>query len=275
MMSPDGKYVWDGQNWVPVAGGGGDAGHHSLFPSWNAAHAEAAGAPAAPPPTLFRPKRPDGIVYQPVITDPNAPAETPIWDRTAKGKARWPMYVGAGLVTLIVLAVFINSWGPLIMAYFVAAPEPPRVVKASPTPPDLAVRSDFARASSFATYTLTPAMATAAPAFQLFSESCVALTQSCQNAANNALTQVKSVEAVLDQAQVPLCVAPLVAKIRADLTGMDAGATSAVKAFDSNNKGLLGQGLSKFRTASRPLTGDISALSKSLATRCDGQAAGP
>jgi hypothetical protein len=274
MMSPDGKYVWDGQQWVPVAGGA-DAGHRSLFPSWNAAHAEVANAPAAPPPTLFRPKRAQGIVYQPTIADPNAPVETPSWDRTPKGKARWGMYIGAGFLALIVLVVFINTWGPLIVAYFVPAPEPPRVVKPSPTPPDLTVRSDSARASNFLTYSLTPAMTTAAPAFQLFNESCVALTQSCQNAATNALTQVKYVESVVDQAQVPLCAAPQLAKIRADLTGMDAGLTSAVKAFDNNNKGLLAQGLSKYRSANKPLGGDISALSKTIAARCDSQPAGP
>src|SRR5712692_490390 len=120
MLSPDGKYVWDGQQWVPVAGGA-DAGHRSLFPSWNAAHAEVANAPAAPSPALFRPKRADGIVYQPMIADPNAPVETPSWDRTPRGKARWGMYVGAGLLALIVLGVFFNTWGPLIVAYAVPA----------------------------------------------------------------------------------------------------------------------------------------------------------
>ncbi len=274
MMSPDGKYVWDGQQWVPVAGSA-DAGHRSLFPSWNATHAEVAGAPAAPPPTLFRPKRAAGIVYQPTIADPNAPVETPTWDRTPKGKARWGMYIGAGLLGLIVLAVFINTWGPLVVAYFVPAPEPPRVVKPSPTPPDLTVRSDFARADNFVTYSLKPAMATAAPTFQLFGESCVALTQSCQNAAKNALTEVQNVEAVVDQAQLPLCAAPQLAKIRADLTGMDAGLTSAVKAFDNNNKGQLAQGLSKFRGTNKPLSVDISALAKTIGVRCDSQPAGP
>jgi len=274
MLSPDGKYVWDGQQWVPVAGGA-DAGHRSLFPSWNATHAEVANAPAASAPALFRPKRADGIVYQPTIADPNAPVESAAWDRTPRGKARWGMYVGAGFLALIVLVVFMNTWGPLIVAYFVAAPEPPRVVKPSPTPPDLTARSDSARAENFVTYSLTPAMTTAAPAFQLFSEGCAALTQSCQNAANNALTQVKNVEAVIDQAQVPLCAAPQLAKVRADLTGMDAGLTSAVKAFDNNNKGLLAQGLSRFRGTSKPLSGDISALSKTIAARCDSQTAGP
>ncbi len=274
MMSPDGKYVWDGQQWVPVAGGA-DAGHRSLFPSWNATHAEVAGAPAAPPPTLFRPKRAAGIVYQPTIADPNAPVETPAWDRTPRGKARWGMYIGAGLVALILLGVFINTWGPLVVAYFVPAPEPPRVVKPSPAPPDPTVRSDYARADNFVTYWLKPAMATAAPAIQLYSESCVALTQSCQNAANNALTQVQNVEAVVDQAQLPLCAAPQLAKIRADLAGMDAGLTSAVKALDNNNKGLLLQGLAKFRGSQKLITGDVSTLVKTIAARCDSEPAGP
>ena len=47
MMSPDGKYFWDGQKWVAVASAS-DAGHRSVFPSWNEIHVTVADQPVAP-----------------------------------------------------------------------------------------------------------------------------------------------------------------------------------------------------------------------------------
>src|SRR5437762_3187479 len=186
MMSPDGKYFWDGQKWVAVASAS-DAGHRSVFPSWNEIHVTVADQPVAP----------------------------------------------------------------------------------------LPVRSDYARADGFFTYQVTPAMSKVWPALQLFNETCVNITSSCQNAAAAALAQVKGVELMIDHAQIPSCIATQVARVRGELTGMDAAITLAVKASADNNKAELSTAVSRYKTASKTLGADIAAISKAATARCDTQATGP
>jgi len=251
MMSPDGKYFWDGQKWVAVASAS-DAGHRSVFPSWNEIHVTVADQPVRQP-----------------------SSDVPLWERAPKSKMSYGIYVAGGFLALLVLFGLISAWGPLIVSYFVAAPEPPRAVTPSPTPPPLTVRSDYARADGFLTYQVTPAMAKVWPAIQLFNETCVNLTSTCQNAATAALAQVKGVESMIDHAQIPTCIASQVAKVRGELTGMDAAITLAVKAFADNKKTELSTAVSRYRAASKTLNADIAAISKAATARCDTLATGP
>jgi len=268
MMSPDGKYFWDGQKWVAVASAS-DAGHRSVFPSWNEIHVTVADQPVAPLPVAVQARPAPAIQYGPPSTD------VPLWERAPKSKMSYGMYVAGGLLAVLVLFGLISAWGPLIASYFVAAPEPPRAATPSPTPPPLSVRSDYARADRFFTYQVTPAMSKVWPALQLFNETCVNITSSCQNAAVAALAQVKGVESMIDHAQIPSCIATQVARVRGELTGMDAAITLAVKAFADNKKTELSTAVSRYKTASKTLGADIAAISKAATARCDTQATGP
>jgi len=267
MMSPDGKYFWDGQKWVAVASAS-DAGHRSVFPSWNEIHVTVADQPVRQPVAVQARPMP-AIQYGPPSSD------VPLWERAPKSKMSYGIYVAGGFLALLVLFGLISAWGPLIVSYFVAAPEPPRAVTPSPTPPPLTVRSDYARADGFLTYQVTPAMAKVWPAIQLFNETCVNLTSTCQNAATAALAQVKGVESMIDHAQIPTCIASQVAKVRGELTGMDAAITLAVKAFADNKKTELSTAVSRYRAASKTLNADIAAISKAATARCDTLATGP
>ena len=118
-------------------------------------------------------------------------------------------------------------------------------------------------------------MAKLSPADQLVNETCASLSTSCQNSATAAQAQVKNVEAVIDAAHIPLCVSALVAKARADLTGMEAALKQVQKAFADNKKNELSAAMGKFRTAIKPLASDVRAIAKAMPINCDSQAAGP
>ena len=228
--------------------------------------------PPPPAPVLPQQAR-GGIVYQPL--GPGEQAGVPLWQRATKGKLGNPVYIGAGLIAVVVLFVLAGTWGPLFVAFFVGVPEPPRAPVPTPTPPALAVRSDYARAAYFNTGFLGPAMAKLTPAATLVNESCASLSTACQSAATTAQAEVKNVEAVIDGAHLPLCISAIVSKVRAELTSMEAALKAVQKAFADNKKTELSSAMSKFKASFKPLGGDVGSIAKSMPVSCDTQAVGP
>ena len=91
MMSPDGKYVWNGHEWVAVASSS-DAGHVGVFPSWNTITVEPVEA-AAPRPVAVQP-----AIQYPVQANPldyrAGGAVTPLWERQPKSGMTNYLYIG-------------------------------------------------------------------------------------------------------------------------------------------------------------------------------------
>src|SRR6202035_5637006 len=97
MLSPDGKWVWDGTQWRPIAH------HETLFPSWQSITVEPAGAVAEAVQAPVQMAAPAAVRTQPVdpgLAYPSMPQSAPAWRRKepkATG-ANFYLYFIAGVV---------------------------------------------------------------------------------------------------------------------------------------------------------------------------------
>jgi hypothetical protein len=271
MLSPDGKWVWDGTQWQPIAH------HESLFPSWQsitvepaAPVAQAVQAPvrmaASPTPALVQP-----------YAFPSMPDSAPAWRREAKPTGvNWYLYFIAGVMGIVIILVVLNSVFPLWL--YLPGPKPapePAAAQASPIPP-VAHRSDFARADHFVSGVLPPQMTTLSQDLTPVSQSCNRqLTISCQNDISTARPEVKTVLSVIDQNPVPQCIAPQVAKLRADLATIDAALTAADKAYTDNQSSELAAAMSKYSRPASQLGADVAAVAATMKAQCDATVTGP
>jgi hypothetical protein len=274
MMSPDGKYVWNGREWVAVASSS-DAGHVGVFPSWNQITVEPVEPVVqAPRPVAVQP----AIHYPAQVGNPldysAGGALTPLWEQQRKSGMTNYLYIGAGAIAVVVALVLLNIWGPLLWSLVFGAPEAPVVAKPTPPLPALTARTDYARADRYVTRILNPAMTDLNQAVTLFRQTCTgALTNSCQKSVDAAEAQVKNTLSLIDHNQVPACISGTVSRMRADLAGMDSALQAASKAYNDNSKPELGQAIARFSTASRPLTADFATAT--VKAGCDTQPSGP
>ncbi len=273
MLSPDKKWFWDGQQWQPIAGDA-EAGHRGLFPSWNAAHVEAvAAAPSAP---VQRAVEAPAISYPLVGMPGEAAEETPLWRRARKSSVSYPLYVGGGLLFVIVGILLLNALAPAIQWPWSSPPAEPAAKAAVFVPPQPTRRTDFARADVFFTKSLTPAISSLNQAVTLQRESCNGtLTNSCQTALSATDVQLMAVLSVIDHSPVPLCITPAVAKAKADMQGMRDSLKSASSAYGDNNRTKLAAGLAAFNKVNAPLAADVRAIGAAGKGLCDTAVTGP
>ncbi len=270
MLSPDGKWVWDGARWQPIAH------RDTLFPSWQAITVEpVATVPAAvqAPPRMAPPTPAFGPPVDPSLAYPQS---APLWRRDPRptGMNSY-LYFFGGLVGIVIILVVLNSVFPLWLLLPGAKPGGAPAA-AQPSPPPVAHRSDFARADHFVSGVLPPAMAGLNQVLSPVTQGCrSALTISCENAISAARPQVKSTLSVIDQNPVPLCIATPVARLRADLATIDVALTAAEKAYTDNQSSELTTAMSSYTRAASQLGADTKALTTAINVRCDTQVTGP
>jgi hypothetical protein len=274
MMSPDGKWVWNGHEWLPVAV------HESVFPAYTEATATAA-APSTPfPPVQAAPLVTPPAVVTPAIVQPTsytAEGATPPWQPPAGTRSNF-MYIGAAFVVVLIGVVmtiaFTQSWLPFLEAgrnQNASAPTP----AATATPP-LEVRSEFALAGRYIDTVLNPATSGLSEPFTSYGESCNGtLSFSCQDAVDASDAALKKAIAALSAAHPPPCIAKQVAKVQADLNTMEAGVQGDLKAYKDNNRAELLRAMAQMTAGNRPFAADVQAISKAQAAACDGQEEGP
>jgi hypothetical protein len=270
MLSPDGKWVWDGTQWRPIAH------HESLFPSWQSITVEPAAPVAAAP--VQAPARvvaaPTPALIQPI--DPSLAYPSTVWRPEPKATGmNWYLYFFAGVVGIVIILVVLNAVFPLWL--LLPGPKPgdaPAAAQASPIPP-VAHRSDFARADHFVNGVLPPQMTTLTQDIAPVSLSCTRLlTVSCQDAITAARPEVKTVLSVIDKNPVPQCVATPVAKLRADLALIDAGLTAGDKAYADNQASELAAAVATYSRGASQMGADMRAITNAL-KGCDATVTGP
>lgn len=280
MLSPDGNWVWDGNQWQPIA-----VKHEGVFPSFAAirvdptepfgadADADAVPVPLAvssrvtgPPPEYTM-----EASYPPVDAVVGKPA-TPLWQPSATGLNRY-LYIGAGVMVVVIAVVVLNVFVPFSKLW--SGPEP----ESQPTPspfPGLAARTEFNRADRLMNVLLAPALSNVADTVQVQKATCSgSMTVSCRSALTETENQLVNALAVIDKAEIPTCIATRVAKVRADLAAMDTHVKLAIKGYTDNKKAELSLGISRFNASSKLLPADTAALNKALPTQCDTQISGP
>jgi len=304
MMSPDGKWVWDGQKWIPVAV------HESVFPAFTEAAAVAASAqPASPfaetmvsppvnpfaaPPLTATPAPipgppsasrfvgpPAPAVQSPLIVAPmgySSGKAAPPWQAWAQGSSdrSRTMKLAAAFIALALLVLLAIYFGLSELPFLRASTDQPT---SSPSPtapaiPQLASRSDFAVAGRYVTSILQPTMTTLKVPQTHEAQACLGvLSASCLQALNELDTTLKPSIAAL-AAPVPPCIAQPVVRIRADLATIQAAVTFNLRAFTTNSTDDLKAGTRVYNNANRALQADVAAVTKA-APACDAQPAGP
>jgi hypothetical protein len=272
-MSPDGQWVWNGQQWLPVAKEI-EVTANAVFPAWNSVAVERAQTTApvvAGPPVQMQAPVP---VILPAITYELEEAVPP-WEQRTKSRKLNFIYLAGAIVAIMVAIVFVRSMGPIAWPWVSYGSDTVRVVP-SPTPPPLATRSDFALADRFANGWLAPAVSGLNQALGHQREICNGtLSFSCQDAVNATDLQIQYALAVIDRQAYPTCIAGPVAKLKLDLTGLDGAAQSILKAYTDNSRTELAQALAHFAAVSRPLSADTNAVDNAPKASCSAQLTGP
>jgi hypothetical protein len=184
------------------------------------------------------------------------------------------LYVVAGAVVLIMALMFFNSQNFFQLPWQSSSDSPARPTP-SPSPPPLLVRSEYARAGSFLTYTLAPALDGVNQSLPALGQSCNALSNSCLSAITATDKQVKGLLSVIDRAAIPPCVAAGVAKMRTDVAGMESGLQLSLSGFKDNKKSVVDTGLSRFASLTQTVHADSVSLEQAQKAQCSPQQVGP
>jgi hypothetical protein len=268
MLSPDGKWVWDGSRWLPIADPS-TANHHAVFAAWNGARVE---APVAPEPAPVAPvHRQVAAPVETYAVPTPEPEPVPLWRQQAETGLNKYLYIAAGVIAVIVLAVAVNSFG-LSLPWMQTTSSSP---KAAPGPPPLTKRSEYARADRFINGLLAPAMNDMNQRIQVARETCVGpMTISCQEAITETDNQAQNMLPMIDHETMPFCIATPVTRVRADLSKTHDALQATLKGFADNNSTEFKQSLSRFGGAVQVLQADVAAVS-AAESMCDTQLVGP
>lgn len=276
MLSPDGKWVWDGTRWLPLADPS-TASHHAVFAAWNGIRVEAPVAvEAAPVAQAPRPAaRPAVRHAAPAPAPALASAETaeplPLWREKVDTGLNKYLYAGAGLIALVVLGVVVSSLG-ITLPWMQAASSAPT---AAAGPPPLATRSGYAQAERFITGYLAPAMDDMNQRITTTREVCVGpVTISCQEALTETDNQAQDVLAIVDKNTVPDCIAPPVTRFRGDVSKVHDALQTVMKSFTGANTFQTTTYISRYAAAVPAVQADYAAITAAKAT-CDIALVGP
>jgi len=269
-ISPDGKWVWDGKQWLPVAR------REAVFPAFAVVPVEQ--AEPAPQPVKAEPE-PIPVLGDEAEAEPNPypyayaePASsTPAWERPQTGLNKY-LYIAGGVVVLIIAAIWLASVGPLDLPWVPSTNVAP---KPSPTP-TLAARSDSAAADRYLSGFMGPSIVNFEHSETLLGEVCNGfLTLSCEDTLTQADNNVNSVASVVDHHAPVACIAAPVARIRSDLGNIDKALQVALQAYHDNSAAELVQGLAQYTSATQALGQDLVAARSAEKNICISQITGP
>ena len=267
-VSPDGKWVWDGRQWQPVAVVNWEPAAAAVIPQ------EAAPTPRPVPaaaPVYVAPE--EVFMPAPAYNFPVAEAVTPPWVKPSRGVSTY-LYVAGGAVVLIMAMVVLNSLSVVPFHWFGYDDGSTARPTVTPLPP-ATERSDFVRADRFLKYSLGPAVITFNQTVADLKVCNGTLSNSCHDAITATDKQMKNLLSVIDHAAVPPCIAGGTAKLRADLAGMEAGLQLAIKGYQDNLAAEVIQGLNRFGSGGPALQADATALDQAQKTQCSTQLVGP
>jgi len=267
-VSPDGKWVWNGTQWLPVAR------RDAVFPAWTVIEVEQAEpAPEVPKqelppiPVIGDEPEPEPAPMAYVQDDSAAPA----WERPQTGLNKY-LYIAAGVVALVMAAIVLNSLGPIHLPWMPSDTVAPKV---SPTPP-ITARSDYASADRLLNGFLGPAFTSLNQTMPVLNETCNGLlTFSCRDRMRDTDAQVKNVISLLDKQVAIACIAAPVAKLKLHVADMEAGLKLALQAYKDNKISELTQGLARYRGAAQAIGADRLAASNAQKLACSPQLTGP
>lgn len=244
-LSPDGKWIWDGRQWLPL-------------PPETAAAPSAAAVPisyVAPDP------QPEPVAY--VYTPPQV--VTPLWETPARSGPSVYSFAALGAVGLVLLLVVLNATNIISIPWPGASSGPTvTMVHGSPKP----LVSDYVLADHFLNLSLGPAIVDLGNTLPAVKASCTAgatLSSACHNAILATNNQMTNVLSVIDHAGIPACIAVGVKALRNDLQDMAGGIGVALHGFQDSSADEVNTGVYHFAVVAQSIQPD--------ATTIDGEAA--
>jgi len=245
-VSPDGKWIWDGQNWLPIPPAEG---------------ATAAPAPGAIPYLAPEPQPAADVAYAAAEMSP------PLWQQPAAQTQLSPYRIGAaGAVVLLIIVVVLNATNIISIPWpWLAAGPTVTMIHASPRP----IVSDYVLADRFLNVELGPAIVSLANTLPPVQASCAPatnLSSACHTAINATNTQMLDVLSVIDHAGIPNCIAVGTKTLRNDLQGMSGGIGVALHGFQDNSGDEVNTGIYHFAFIAQSLQPDANTINAEVAT---------
>jgi hypothetical protein len=239
-LSPDGKWIWDGQKWLPLPPAGAAA------PILESAPTSYVTPEPQPAPVAF--------VYTPV-----APV-TPLWEEPAPSGPSIYSYGALGAVGLVLLLVLLNVTNIISIPWPGASSGPTvTMVHGSPKP----LVSDYVLADHFLNLSLGPAIVTLAKTLPPVNASCgtgATLSSACHNAILATNDQMANVLSVIDHAGIPACIAYGVKALRIDLQDMAGGIGVALHGFQDSSADEVNTGIYHFAVVAQSLQSDATRI---------------
>jgi hypothetical protein len=270
MMSPDGKWVWDGHQWIPVADPTAQ-GQQAVSSPFDAASMNGPVMMASPP-AAVQVQVPYSVGPAPVSARPAGQ----LWDRQQTGLNKY-LYIGAGAVALLIVLVLVGQFAGLISLPFGTSPAANSLSPETSTPA-LSARSDFARADRVMKTVVTPALAGLNDTLGPLDQGCHGtLTIACSSTLAPADREIKHAIALIDAVQptVPPCLGSNVAAIRRDLSGMDVNLGLMQTAFTKNDNGSVKGYYLRYENGHAALSTDLAAATQAEQQTCSQDIAGP
>ena len=242
-VSPDGKWIWDGQKWLPIPPAG------SVTPGTS--------IPYSPP----EPEPAAAFVYAPAELTP------PLWQESAGTTQLSPYRIGAaGAVVLVLIVLVLNATGTISIPWpWIPAGPTVTMVHASPRP----IVSDYVLADRFLNGELGPAIVSLANTLPAVQASCAPannLSTACRAAVNATNTQNLNVLSVIDHAGVPNCIATGTKALRNDLQGMSGGIGVALHGFQDSSSDEVNTGIYHFAYVAQSLQTDANLINAEVPT---------
>ena len=257
-VSPDGKWVWDGQKWQPLPETSWEPAPEAIMPP-----AVAAAAP------MTRTAQATTVEVHPQASAFSYPAAdvpvVPLWAEPAPSGRSLYMYAGAAAVVLIMLMMVLNSTNVIQLPWpGSASSSAGPALRPAPAPHT----SEYARADRFTNFYLAPSLASIShtlPALQL---ACTGtLSSGCRTALTAAREQVATLLSNIDHADVPPCVAAGANATAFDFQSMAYGLDMALNGYPDNSGAEVYHGIYHFAYFGRSLKADAAAVNVQKA-RC-------
>jgi hypothetical protein len=241
-VSPDGKWIWDGQKWLPIP------------------QAEPVAPAAASIPYSAPEPEPAAYVYSPEVSPP-------LWQQPAGPTQLSPYRIGAaGAVVLLLIVVLLNATNIISIPWpWIAAEPTVTMIHGSPKP----IVSDYVLADRFLNLELGPAIVSLANTLPPVQTSCAPatnLSSACHTAINATNTQMLNVLSVINHAGIPNCIAVGTKALQNDLQGMSGGIGVALHGFQDSSSDEVNTGIYHFAVVAQSLQPDANTINAEVAT---------
>jgi hypothetical protein len=247
-VSPDGKWIWDGQKWLPIPEATWEPAAAALIPQVAVVAAPVKRVVQVSP-LEIPPPEPAAYSYPVAVVE--APV-TRLWEEPVRSGRTMYIYVGAAAVVLIMLMILLSS-------NVIQLPWPGGASSSasqSPRP----TTSDYARADVL-NATLAPALVKVGPTLPALQSACTGtLSSSCLTALNAARQQMTDLLAMIDRGDIPPCIATGTTALRFDLQSMAGGLDMSLHGYPDNNGAEVYQGIYRFAYFGRSLKADAASI---------------